>query len=217
MFSLWPNEPSNASPCHRSGATRRHDGTMPDQRRPSTPGRGPRNRADRRPSAPLSGPITVDDETANALALFNARLAALADQDKAERRVQKAVKAKDDAAARVRALESDTKATADQRAEAAAAYRAAVEAVERARTGEADPAPAASEAPSADEAPDAVEGDADAADADVEVETVETVETADAEAGDAETAKTADAADDAAAAAAQDSGDAPTDAAAGDN
>lgn len=115
---------------------------MPDQRRPSQPGRGPRKSGERRPSAPLTGPITVDEETANALALFNARLVALAEQDKTERRVQKAAKTKDDAAARVRSLEADTKATAEQRAEAATAYRAAVDAWDRARTGAPEPAAA---------------------------------------------------------------------------
>jgi hypothetical protein len=119
---------------------------MADQRRPSSPARGPRDRGgDRRPPAPLTGPITVDEATANALALFNARLAAQAENERAERRVQKAAKAKDDAAARVRALEADTKATAEQRAEAAAGYRRAVEAWERAKSGEPEPA-----APAAD-------------------------------------------------------------------
>ncbi len=85
----------------------------------------------------------VDEATSDALKLFNARLGAQAENEKAERRVQKAAKAKDDAAGRVRNLENDTTATAEQRAEAAAAYRAAVEAWERARNGEADPTPAA--------------------------------------------------------------------------
>lgn len=102
------------------------------------------------PSAPLTGPLVVDEATNDALRLFNARLGAQAENEKAERRVQKAAKAKDDAASRVRNLENDTKATAEQRAEAAAAYRAAIDAWERARNGEADPAPSA--APAADDA-----------------------------------------------------------------
>ena len=119
---------------------------MADERRPSPPSRGPRNRPSggRAPSAPLTGPLVVDAATSDALRLFNARLGAQAENEKAERRVQKAAKAKDDAAGRVRNLENDTKATAEQRAEAATAYRAAVEAWERARSGEADPTPAPS-------------------------------------------------------------------------
>ena len=117
------------------------------------------------PSAPLTGPLVVDEATNDALRLFNARLGAQAENEKAERRVQKAAKAKDDAAGRVRNLENDTKATAEQRAEAAAAYRAAIDAWERARNGEADPAPSA--APAADDATadDATADDAPADDA----------------------------------------------------
>ena len=117
------------------------------------------------PSAPLTGPLVVDEATNDALRLFNARLDAQAENEKAERRVQKAAKAKDDAASRVRNLENDTKATAEQRAEAAAAYRAAIDAWERARNGEADPAPSA--APAADDATadDATADDAPADDA----------------------------------------------------
>ena len=117
------------------------------------------------PSAPLTGPLVVDEATNDALRLFNARLGAQAENEKAERRVQKAAKAKDDAASRVRNLENDTKATAEQRAEAAAAYRAAIDAWERARNGEADPAPSA--APAADDATadDATADDAPADDA----------------------------------------------------
>ena len=161
---------------------------MADQRRPPSSARGPRDRSgDRRPSAPLTGPITVDEATANALALFNARLAAQAENERAERRVQKAAKAKDDAAARVRALEADTKATAEQRAEAAAAYRAAVEAWERAKAGEPEPA-----APAATGGEAAIEG-----------ETTDAEAGGDAEApgeGRADAQESADAADDASAA-----------------
>ena len=115
---------------------------MPDQRRSSPPGRGPRARptGNRTSATPLTGPLTVDEATNNALLLFNARLAAQAENERAERRVQKAAKTKDDAAARVRALDNDTKATAAQRAEAAVAYRAAVDAWDRARSGEPEPA-----------------------------------------------------------------------------
>jgi phosphate starvation-inducible protein PhoH len=115
------------------------------------------------PSAPLTGPLVVDEATNDALRLFNARLDAQAENEKAERRVQKAAKAKDDAAGRVRNLENDTKATAEQRAEAAAAYRAAIDAWERARNGEADPASSAAPADEpADDEPADEPADADA-------------------------------------------------------
>jgi hypothetical protein len=172
---------------------------MADQRRPSSSARGPRDRGgDRRPPAPLTGPITVDEATANALALFNARLAAQAENERAERRVQKAAKAKDDAAARVRALEADTKATAEQRAEAAAGYRHAVEAWERAKSGEPEPA-AAGASPSTD-AGDADETAADETAAD-ETAADEGTDAGDAGSeGDAGAQELADAADDAPAA-----------------
>lgn len=138
---------------------------MSDERRPSGPGpssghsRGPggnRPRGNRpggnRPPAPLTGPLVVDAATNDALLLFNARLAAQAENEKAERRVQKAARAKDDAAAKVRALENDTKASAEARAEAAAAYRGALEAWERAKRGETDPAPATTDAEPAEDA-----------------------------------------------------------------
>ena len=107
----------------------------------------------------------VDEATSDALRLFNARLGAQAENEKAERRVQKAAKAKDDAAGRVRNLENDTKATAEQRAEAAAAYLAAIDAWERARNGEADPAPSAAPAVDDATADDATADDATADDA----------------------------------------------------
>ena len=143
---------------------------MSDQRRPSGSGptRGPgdnRPRGNRpggnRPPAPLTGPIVVDAATNDALLLFNARLAAQAENEKAERRVQKAARAKDDAAAKVRALESDTKASAEARAEAVAAVRGALEAWERATRGEADPAPAAVTATADDTAGDTTDDTAE--------------------------------------------------------
>ena len=119
---------------------------MADQQRPLPPGRGSRNRpptnrppVNRPSSAPLTGPLTVDTATSDALVLFNARLAAQAENERAERRVHKAAKTKDDAAARVRSVENDPKATAAQRADATAAYRASVDAWERAKSGEPEP------------------------------------------------------------------------------
>jgi hypothetical protein len=146
----------------RSGVAACHDGTMADERRPSPPARGPRNRPNggRTPNAPLTGPLVVDAATNDALRLFNARLSAQAENEKAERRVQKAAKAKDDAAGRVRNLENDTKATAEQRAEAAAAYRAAVEAWERARNGEPDPVTPRGSTAAGESTDDAVTDDA---------------------------------------------------------
>jgi hypothetical protein len=139
---------------------------MADERRPSPSTRGPRNRpaGGRAPSAPLTGPLVVDAATSDALRLFNARLGAQAENEKAERRVQKAAKAKDDAAGRVRNLENDTKATAEQRAEAAAAYRTAVEAWERARNGEAEPTAATSRVDAGPEEPADAPADAPADD-----------------------------------------------------
>lgn len=99
-----------------------------------------------KPAAP-SGPIQLDDETRNALILFNARLAAQEAAERDKRRVDKAAKAKDDAAANVRSLEANPKATADEKAAAQTAYLAALDAWNRAKSGE---APAADE-PSADE------------------------------------------------------------------
>ena len=119
---------------------------MADQQRPFPPGRGSRNRpptnrppVNRPSSAPLTGPLTVDTATSDALVLFNARLAAQAENERAERRLQKAAKTKDDAAARVRSVENDLKATAAERADATAAYLASVDAWERAKSGEPEP------------------------------------------------------------------------------
>jgi hypothetical protein len=106
------------------------------------------NRATRGPDAPArsTGPAATDDEMRKALALFNAHLASEAEQQRQAKRVERATRAKDQAAARVRALDADTHATAEQRAEAAVAYRDALAAWERARNGEPEPA-GATEAP----------------------------------------------------------------------
>ncbi|HEX7095451.1 MAG TPA: hypothetical protein VF183_06180 [Acidimicrobiales bacterium] len=112
--------------------------------------------ADRRRNRPATDAAATDDgsdlvvdaETAKALALFNQRLAAQQEAERAQRRIERATKAKDDAAARVRALENDPKATREQRNEAAAAYRAALEAWERAKKG--DPEPTGKQEPSSE-------------------------------------------------------------------
>jgi hypothetical protein len=107
------------------------------------------------PTASSDGDVTLDADTAKALALFNQRLAQQADAERAQRRIDKATRAKDQAAARVRALENDPKATAAARAEAAEAYREALDELDRAKRGEEEPAAA----PDGDDAPDG-EGEA---------------------------------------------------------
>lgn len=100
----------------------------------------------------MTGPIVLDKATEEALHLYNARLAAQAENERAERRVQKAAKSKDDAAATVRSVENNPKATAEQRDEAVAGYRRAVEAWERAKTGAPEPtAPSVTDEPATEE------------------------------------------------------------------
>ena len=89
-----------------------------------------------KPSPQLTGPVQLDDETRNALILFNARLVAQDELDREKRRVDKAAKAKDEAAAKVRQLESNPKATAEEKSEAQAAYLASLDALNRAKAGE---------------------------------------------------------------------------------
>lgn len=140
----------------------------------------PRQSTDR---APLTGTIDVDAETAKALALFNQRLAAQAEAERAQKRIERAARAKDAAAARVRALENDTKATVEQRNEAAAAYRAALEAWERAKKGEPEPSKAAAAGASDD---DGAAPSEDAGSSDDSADTADAAAAADAaDAGDA--------------------------------
>jgi len=98
----------------------------------------------------LTGPVQLDDETRNALILFNARLVAQDELEREKRRVEKAAKAKDEAAAKVRELENNPKATAEQKSEAQAAYLASLDALNRAKAGE----PAAEHTTDAAEATD---------------------------------------------------------------
>ena len=102
---------------------------MNDRRRPRTP-------AKPKPAPQLTGPVQLDDDTRNALILFNARLVAQEELEREKRRVDKASKAKDEAAATVRRLDGDPKATAEQKAEAQAAYLASLDALNRAKAGE---------------------------------------------------------------------------------
>ena len=146
---------------------RRHDGTVNDRRRPRVPARP-------KAAPQLTGPVQLDDDTRNALILFNARLVAQDELEREKRRVDKAAKAKDEAAAKVRELENDSSATSEQRSEAQAAYIASLDALNRAKAGE----PLAAEAPEPDDESAEREDEAaelpadvvDAAAAEVEVE-----------------------------------------------
>ena len=71
--------------------------------------------------------IPLDNETRTALLLFNERLDARALQQRGKKRVAKAERAKDAAAGAVRNLNNDPDATAEQKAEAEAAYKVAVD------------------------------------------------------------------------------------------
>ena len=121
-------------PAARKG----NDGTVNERRRPRAPITS--GAAKPRVTPQMTGPIVLDTDTRNALILFNTRLAAQADLEREKRRVEKATKAKDEAAARVRDAENNPKATAEQKAEAQAAYLASLEALSRAKAGEPDPA-----------------------------------------------------------------------------
>lgn len=75
----------------------------------------------------VSTEIQVDDETRAALLLFNERIAEARADERAAKRVAKAEREKDEAAGRVRSLGNDSSATAEEKAEAESAYKAAVE------------------------------------------------------------------------------------------
>ena len=132
---------------------------MNDRRRPRTP-------AKPKPAPQLTGPVQLDDDTRNALILFNARLVAQEELEREKRRVDKATKAKDEAAATVRRLESDPKATSEQKSEAQAAYLASLDALNRANAGE----PATGEAREAEADTD---GDGDTPDGEGHTDTAE--------------------------------------------
>lgn len=74
----------------------------------------------------VSSEIQVDEETRAALLLFNERVASTAAEERAAKRIAKAERAKDDAAARVRTVNEDLGASSEAKAEAEAAYKAAV-------------------------------------------------------------------------------------------
>jgi len=91
---------------------------------------------------------SLDDETNAALTLFNEYVAADRERTRREKHVKKAERAKDEAAARVKKLAQS--GSAEEKAEAEAAYREASEAWRRIRDGEES---AAAEAPAAEETP----------------------------------------------------------------
>ena len=93
----------------------------------------------------------VDDETAAALTLFNEYLNADREREQRARRLKKAERAKDEAAAAVRKLEG-TDAAAETKAEAEGEYRKAADTWMRLRDGK-EPGPAAEE-PAAETAPE---------------------------------------------------------------
>jgi len=75
----------------------------------------------------VSTEIQVDDETRAALLLFNERVEASAAEERAAKRVAKAERAKDEAAAVVRKLADNPNASAGDKDEAEVAYKAAVD------------------------------------------------------------------------------------------
>jgi len=75
----------------------------------------------------------LDDETSAALTLFNEYVDADRERTRREKRIKKAERAKDEAAARVKKLSNG--GSAEERAEAEAAYREASEAWKRIRDG----------------------------------------------------------------------------------
>ena len=106
----------------------------------------------------VSTEIQVDDETRAALLLFNERVEANAAAERAKKRIGKAERAKDEAAARVRKLNEDPDATAEQKTEAEAAYKEASDNFQVVQANplaheQKKPAPKAEEAPAEDAAP----------------------------------------------------------------
>ena len=114
----------------------------PGERKRSSAGR--RNTKDKvaggareRKADPARGATqTLDDETAAALTLYNTYLIADREQREHERAVRKAEKAKDEAAAAIRKL-NERKASAAETAEAEAAYRETLAALQSLRDGDA--------------------------------------------------------------------------------
>ena len=102
--------------------------------------------------------IAVDEETTKALFLFNKYIEDAAEKAKGERAVAKAERAKEEAAAHVRALNGNPNASGEEKSEADAAYRAAVDEL---AARQADPLGASTVAP-AEDAPAAEEASTEA-------------------------------------------------------
>lgn len=83
--------------------------------------------------------ITLDDETTAALTLFNEYVVADRERTQREKRVRKAERAKDEAAAAVKKL--GDKASAEEKAEAEKAYHQALETWKALRDGKEPPKP----------------------------------------------------------------------------
>ena len=126
----------------------------------------------------------LDDETTAALTLFNEYVDADRERTRREKRVKKAERAKDEAAARVKKL--GERGSAEEKAAAEAAYREASEAWKRIRDGEepeeteakaapAEEAAAAEDAP-AEEAPAAEDAPAEEASTEAPAEEASTEE-----------------------------------------
>lgn len=131
-----------------------------------------------------------DDETRAALLLFNERVEASAAEERAAKRIKKAERAKDEAAAVVRKVSENPNASAEEKAEAEDSYKAAVEnyQVIRANPDAGQPEKKPKKAPAeAAEAPAAAEATNDAAEAPLaEVSADEEVAAAPASSGEGE-------------------------------
>lgn len=143
----------------------------------------------------VSTEIQVDDETRAALLLFNERVEAAAAQERGAKRVAKAERAKDEAAAVVRKVGENPNASAEEKAEAEAAYKVAVASFNTIKddplAGEQARKPKAKEAASVDVSEGAKEAEASQ---DAPAEPAET--SADEEGADAAPAVTSTEADD---------------------
>jgi S-DNA-T family DNA segregation ATPase FtsK/SpoIIIE len=102
----------------------------------------------------------LDDETTAALTLFNEYVEADRERTQREKRIKKAERAKDEAAALVKKL--NERGSAEEKAEAEAAYRVAADRWKKLRDGEEpdDPAAAEAETPTEDAAPAEAEAEA---------------------------------------------------------
>ena len=132
--------------------------------------------------------MNIDDDTQKALLLFNRRAEAAEAAKATERRLAKAVKAKDEAADALKRAQ-DSGGGAEEVAEAEAVWRTAVDAWQRLRDGEetADDAPAEDEAPG-EEAPTEDEAPGEEAPAEDEAPGEETPAPSDDAAEDADPA-----------------------------